>query len=333
CLEKNMSYFNLTVYHEGIFVHDQPLQYVGAQRTIIEEMDSDWWSMHEAFSELRRLRYQRTNISAFWYKDHAVNLSEENLRLFETGTDAKDMYNIARARNHVEMFVVHEVDNYEEPFPKGGYIDVGDPIVKDDKQVAKKCANGDNNETHAEGSNECANKGAYDGGEQGANEEHNDGRSEAGSDEDSDDEEFLPSPSDIDSADDVYFTDSEDKYDDESGFEEQNDNGDRPLIDKGKGIANAEFNDDGTCDSDDFEKDYEVSGGLGEDDGHGIRYQVYKPQKDMKDYTWQLGTLFASRDEFKEAVVTYAVQNTRGVTFKKCNRKRVRVVCVKGCPF
>ncbi|MED6170734.1 hypothetical protein PIB30_033900 [Stylosanthes scabra] len=69
----------------------------------------------------------------------------------------------------------------------------------------------------------------------------------------------------------------------------------------------------------------EVGCGDDEDDlgGQGVVFPVYKLQKDMKEY----------RDEFKDAVVAYVVQNARGVTFKNCDLWRVRARCANGCPF
>ncbi|MED6167463.1 hypothetical protein PIB30_002945 [Stylosanthes scabra] len=163
-----------------------------------------------------------------------------------------------------------------------------------------------------------------------------------GSDEDSDDEEFVPSKGDIDSVDDVHFTNSENDYDDDGCFdEEQNREKDLSRNEKGKGVVNEGFSGEDGCESDELDDVYQAGvghaeAGEGEEDDFGVEsgvFPVYKAQKVMKDYRWQFGTVFANRDEFKDAIVSYAVQNARGVWFKKYDLKRVRACCVDGCPF
>ncbi|MED6110926.1 hypothetical protein PIB30_047536 [Stylosanthes scabra] len=75
-----------------------------------------------------------------------------------------------------------------------------------------------------------------------------------------------------------------------------------------------------------MEADHEVGGNIDGAEGaeaEGVRFPMFKPQKDMATYRWQLGLLFANRDEFKEAVSTYSFQTQRGVKFEKCNLKRL----------
>ncbi|XP_072072121.1 uncharacterized protein [Arachis hypogaea] len=65
----------------------------------------------------------------------------------------------------------------------------------------------------------------------------------------------------------------------------------------------------------------------------GQRFPVHKPLKDMSSYRWEVGTLYTSRQEFKETVLAYAVHTARSIKIKKCDLVRVRVVCQKDCPF
>ncbi|XP_016178006.1 uncharacterized protein LOC107620345 [Arachis ipaensis] len=53
----------------------------------------------------------------------------------------------------------------------------------------------------------------------------------------------------------------------------------------------------------------------------------------MGKYQWKVGTLYESRQEFKDTVAAYAVNTARNIKFKKCDLVRVRAVCQKGCPF
>ena len=52
----------------------------------------------------------------------------------------------------------------------------------------------------------------------------------------------------------------------------------------------------------------------------------------MEDYKWELGTFFATKEDFKEAIKTYIVLFGRNLKFKKNDNKRMRVICKKGCP-
>ncbi|XP_025679064.1 uncharacterized protein [Arachis hypogaea] len=53
----------------------------------------------------------------------------------------------------------------------------------------------------------------------------------------------------------------------------------------------------------------------------------------MSSYRWEVGTLYASRQEFKDIVLAYAVHTGRSIKFKKCDMVRVRAVCQKDCQF
>ncbi|RYR71993.1 hypothetical protein Ahy_A02g006201 [Arachis hypogaea] len=68
-------------------------------------------------------------------------------------------------------------------------------------------------------------------------------------------------------------------------------------------------------------------------DYEGLKFPVHKPEKDMRNYKWKVGTLYESRQEFKDMVAAYAVQTTSNIKFKKCDLVRVQAVCQKDCPF
>ncbi|RYR14206.1 hypothetical protein Ahy_B04g070798 isoform C [Arachis hypogaea] len=53
----------------------------------------------------------------------------------------------------------------------------------------------------------------------------------------------------------------------------------------------------------------------------------------MSQYKWEVGTVYATREEFKDTVTAYAVQRARAITFRKCDLQRVRAVCTGKCPF
>ncbi|MED6112869.1 hypothetical protein PIB30_065641 [Stylosanthes scabra] len=217
--------------------------------------------------------------------DPALEYFEVDLNLFSNDEDALEMVRIAGLMHHVEMFVVHSIQD-DEPFPEVGYIDVG----PSNAQKKDQSGNGGAEEV---GGNECGNAGAgevlqdYGCRDKVDNVAGGEGQEEGGktsldSAEDSDDEEFIPSDLDVESADDIQFTDSEEDYDDDDGgFEELNDNA---RIDKGKGVANVEFSDGEGYDGEEIERDYEAGGGNDEEDGDSVRFPIYKAQKDMKEY-------------------------------------------------
>ncbi|MED6147966.1 hypothetical protein PIB30_048769 [Stylosanthes scabra] len=91
--KEEMGFFDLKLYHGGRIDYGiESIRYVGGETTIIAEMDSDWWSLYEAYSELRHLGYPRGNISSLWYKDPALPFTDENLMSFSTDVDSEEMY-------------------------------------------------------------------------------------------------------------------------------------------------------------------------------------------------------------------------------------------------
>ncbi|XP_025684715.1 uncharacterized protein [Arachis hypogaea] len=51
----------------------------------------------------------------------------------------------------------------------------------------------------------------------------------------------------------------------------------------------------------------------------------------MSEYKWEVGTLYVSREEFKDCATAYAVHTGRGLRFDKVDLQRVKVTCVEGC--
>ncbi|RYQ95415.1 hypothetical protein Ahy_B08g090689 [Arachis hypogaea] len=299
-----MGTFNLTVYHGGRFGYDNgTLEYIGGEWTVIEDVDMDCWSLFEAYAEL-----------------------------FEGDKDAIEMCKIAENRGHVDLYVVHKVE-VDEDFPEVGFLDVGGP--SEQFQEAERANDEDvHNQKQlviyqGDGVQEVerANAEAVKEGDK------------LNSDEDSDDEDFIPSDGEVDSADDVLFTDSEEEYDDESGFDEVRGGTDGDRVEKGKEVAGGDFSDEEGFNSDEVNVDYEVGGGSEKEDSksndnnEAIRYPIHKDVKDMTRYKWKVETVFASREEFKDTVIAYAVQTRRGLRYAKLDLVRVRAVCQEGCPF
>ncbi|RYR38105.1 hypothetical protein Ahy_A09g043060 [Arachis hypogaea] len=158
--------------------------------------------------------------------------------------------------------------------------------------------------------------------------------------EDSDDPTYLPSNEEENSVEDIHFTDSDEVYHYESGFSEDNAVPKDCNVEKGKKVVTSDLDDEDAVDSDELEQDHVIGGAeMGADDGEydaeegGQRFPVHKTQKDMGKYQWKVGTLYESRQEFKDTVAAYVVNTARDIKFKKCDLVRVRAVCQKGCPF
>ncbi|RYR28162.1 hypothetical protein Ahy_B01g052280 [Arachis hypogaea] len=108
------------------------------------------------------------------------------------------------------------------------------------------------------------------------------------SDNDILDLEYNPSGEEDDSEDDVHFTDSDDELD-------------------------PEFDNDEGGDSDDLDFDHQVGADGSDSEHEGFTFSVHKLQKDMSQYKWEVGTVYASREEFKDTVTAYAVHTTRSI--------------------
>ncbi|RYQ84685.1 hypothetical protein Ahy_B10g104138 isoform A [Arachis hypogaea] len=229
------------------------------------------------------------------------------------------MCRIANLRGHVEVFVVHVVEDAEE-FPEAGFIDVGgqteqnpgNELVVYEGEKVQEMENDDVQQ---------GNEGDKLDTDVGAENE----RAEINSDDDSDDEEFIPY--------------SDEEYDDESGFEEDTSAKGSKRVDKGKWVMNGDFSDEECFNSDEVNLEYEAGVGSDDEEGQGEdknearSYRIHKDCKDMNSYKWEVGTVFASREEFKDTVMSYAVQTRRKLKYAKLDLVRVRAACQSGCPF
>ncbi|RYR42608.1 hypothetical protein Ahy_A08g039065 [Arachis hypogaea] len=188
-----------------------PLQYVGGETTVIEEIDSDRLSVFEAYAELKQFGYVEENISALWFKDPTHENMEENLKLFKGDADLIAMYKITELRDYVELYVVHKVEE-EDVFPVAGYID-----VEEDHGMVNKS---EGQELVVYGGEQAGRNqsepGADDSGaetrdnDDDVNQEAKFGNS---GDSDSLDSKYKPSEEEDDNKDDLYFIDCEDELD------------------------------------------------------------------------------------------------------------------------
>jgi hypothetical protein len=103
--------------------------------------------------------------------------------------------------------------------------------------------------------------------------------------------------------------------------------------DKGKGKAT----DGGLSDIEDCISDELHSGNDSEDEEQSNvkkdKFPTFKLLKNMRDYKWEVGTYFACKKEFQNAIKCYSIQSARAVKFKKNDKKRMRVICKPGCKW
>lgn len=67
------------------------------------------------------------------------------------------------------------------------------------------------------------------------------------------------------------------------------------------------------------------------DKGTKEKYPSFVMPKKFVDYKWVLGTVFSTKEEFKEAITNYVVDNGRDLHFIKNDKTWVRVGCKEGC--
>ncbi|KOM56223.1 hypothetical protein LR48_Vigan10g211500 [Vigna angularis] len=90
--------------------------------------------------------------------------------------------------------------------------------------------------------------------------------------------------------------------------------------------------DDRSLFDDDWESKELVSGA--ESDGEDYEEESYGKfvtfcmPKTMVDYKLDLGTYFADKQDFLDAIKTYAVENGRNIRYLKTDKKRIRVKCM-----
>ncbi|XP_057739755.1 uncharacterized protein LOC130956788 [Arachis stenosperma] len=240
-----MGYFKVKVYYGGWFTYKNgPLQYVGGETTVIEEIDGDRCSVFEAYVELKQFGYVEENIPSLWFKDPTYEDMEKNLKLFKSDADFIAMCRIAELRDYVELYVVHKVEE-EEVFPDAGYIDIGEKDRMGDISERQELVLAED-----------------DNGVEYGN----------SSDSDSLDSEYKPSGKEDDSEDDLHFTDSDDDLDhDVSGFQDVNVMSKKCRDVKKNAVANEDFEDEEGENSDDLDLEHEV-GTEGSDSEHqGVR--------------------------------------------------------------
>ncbi|CAK8531242.1 unnamed protein product [Lathyrus sativus] len=82
--------------------------------------------------------------------------------------------------------------------------------------------------------------------------------------------------------------------------------------------------------TEDLESDEDSSNDYS-DEGTKKKYLSCFMPKKFLDYKRVLGTMFSTKEEFKEEIANYGVNNGRDLHFIKNDKTRVRVGCKEGC--
>ncbi|XP_058782986.1 uncharacterized protein LOC131657629 [Vicia villosa] len=146
----------------------------------------------------------------------------------------------------------------------------------------------------------------------------------------SNDEDFN-----YDSAMEVVFDDDSDEYETKLDEEDGNLLEDVNVeVKSKKGKEKWEENKEDLKGSDNESEDLESE--CDSDDSSRVRrkkFPIFKEQKDMSNYKWEVGTYFTTKDDFKEVITSYAVQYGRDLRYTKNDKIRVRVRCKEGCQW
>ncbi|RYR08449.1 hypothetical protein Ahy_B05g076141 [Arachis hypogaea] len=297
--------------------------------------------MFEAMEIVLEQGYVVENIAAMWYK----SLNDETdvgLRMLHTDKDAMDMARIGMRDNMVELFVVHK--DAAATTRKGCTIEEIEEI--DGDEAAAPTA-----DTIGPGPICCLGQERSEGSDFSGDEESEDDDYQPGIDDEGDSDEQWSENSSGDTDLHVAFDDSDDDWNADGGLYDvevtttkdpqrpkqsvptEREQGEQSgSVNKGKEqvvAAGLRDEDDGY----DSEGLWDVP--VSDDEGDPLfrRYPVYKGLKNMKEYKWEVGTMYVDRNAFKECVTSYAVHSGRGIWFSKCDSHRCKAVCKEGCKW
>ncbi|RYQ83673.1 hypothetical protein Ahy_B10g102444 [Arachis hypogaea] len=286
----------------GRFCSDKgKIEYIDGEVIIVNWWDRDRWSVIEAYHLVEKLGYIAENIGVPWYKDAELGL--EGLKLLTGDKEAMKMTNTAvKKRCWGGSKVVEEecVDANSGPsnIREAQNIEV-------EAQVLQNVVDGDNSEEE---------------------DDIDDPNNEADSD--------------------IHFSDSEDGYcGDDELFDADITLGEmhqdirkskksKTAVEKLKKTQKVDVkkrkssrlsNDEG-LNSDELEE-------LSSEDDESSKKKIFihKELKDMSNYKWEFGTLYATKEEFKEVVTSYAIHTGRNIKFPMVDNVRVRAKYGDGC--
>ncbi|XP_025659280.2 uncharacterized protein [Arachis hypogaea] len=345
-----MDDFSVRVHHRGRFCSDKGKnEYIDGEVTTVDWCDRDRWSVIEAYDVVEKLGYIAENIGVLWYKDTELGL--EGLKLLKGDEEAMEMANIGVEKKVVDLYVVHKASIPNDFCYDIGYLDVGGGS----KVVEEECVDADsgpsdirqaqNIQAEAQGGGvdmEAQMQGLVDAHLSAEEVLQNIGDGDNSEEEDDTDDPDYEADSDL------HFSDSEDDYCGDDGLFDvditlgemhqdiRKSKKSKSAVEKLKKTQkvaagkrkSSRLSDDEGLNSDELE---EVSSE--DDEASKKKFPVHKELKDMSKYKWEAGTLYATREEFKEAVTSYAVHTGRNIKFPVVDNVRVRAKCGDGCEW
>jgi hypothetical protein len=109
------------------------------------------------------------------------------------------------------------------------------------------------------------------------------------------------------------------------------------LYSDGQGLTESESESESESDGNNVEveanADVESSARRPRVESRRPTFPIFRPVARAKDIRFELGMLFTSTEQFKEAMTEYAVEGGWGIRFVKNDKVRVRAVCQEGCKF
>ncbi|RYR39995.1 hypothetical protein Ahy_A09g045642 [Arachis hypogaea] len=313
---EEMSDFSVKIYHQGRFrLQGGAVRYLGGEISIVDY--------------LSRQEYLKKDIAVMWYK--AVNAGlEKGLSMLKTDKDAMDMARIGVKDDMVEVYVVHKTSEVGEdvqpgqittPAERSDEARLGPIVVYEGPVVglgSKPATDGpiekDEIGSMREGSCEDGRgSDAVEEEDEGSETSNDDDYEPRGSESSWSSESIARNASDHS----LDFGDSDDDREGTEGLVDVN------ITEEGQKESIPSYN------SEDF-----LDIPLSEDEEDmGKRFPIHRPLKNMSEYKWEVGTLYVSREEFKDCATAYAVSSGRGLRFSKVDLRRVKVECVEGCEW
>ncbi|MED6146100.1 hypothetical protein PIB30_031460 [Stylosanthes scabra] len=324
------------MYHQGRFKHERgALNYLEGKITLVDYCNEDEWSLIEVYDIVTKQGYLNEDIANMWYKSTKEGKGE-GVRKLRNDKDAMAMASIGVKEDLVELYVVHNHRDIQEE-SRDVQLDgnATTNVENNEPEVKEDGLNSDVLEEEDECSDASEDKDYESKHEEGESDDDSwsDDSSDGAAEDIANEVDFGDSDDDKEGAGGLYEVHISCYNMNQLGPSQLSQNKDEPKVeirkDKGKEKIPLGFGDEEEgYDSEDF-LDMPISDD--EDEVPKKKYPRHIQLKNMSEYTWEVGTLYVSREEFKDCVVAYAVHTGTGLKFDKVNQRRVKVKCVDGC--
>jgi hypothetical protein len=363
-----MDFFECVIHYGGYFRNRDNLDYVGKDTTW--RCDSDKWSYWELLEILEGKGVKRTHIIGMWYHD-PINHLGLGLREIKDDKDAMKLSEISLKNGIIHVYCDNGPNyvigrgKYDEEVGDNDHHEVvreSNPTTQHDQTVQNLnpiLAVHVENDVHSEifgdhhdldsdvevrsvASESDARQVSYESDENGVddyyvqpivapNGEGNSGGSGSVA-QPKQKKKKKGRPRKDEGKKKVVHEFNDDAVSDKTLYEEMDVENDVTQLRKDRGLSDDEVDSDEVeCDGD-YDDDGESDNDVGEL-MDGVKFPTFKMLKDMTDYKWEIGTYFATKKDFIDAIRTYSVHSGRKIAFYKNDGRRMRVRCDDGCPW